>query len=845
MAPAIPTNVKRNAAGHPTTGGKDAIIAQAYNQKTATKAAITTSDPVEPENDKDGQNNNEDGQKNDKGGQNDDEDSESDDDEPFIIENPAAAQRDAQSDGENEGSDNNDDEDVDQAGSGEKKELSDEDLVLWEGIFDDDNQETYLQDEVFIEGTYYRNHVVKELRSEYCTVVTKGTLNTFELPTKTGPKKAPKLSIEDSERKTLEAKRKTLEASVRGLLWGNWMPVDSIYELLVLLMASLQVENNNMWYIVPAEYTLVPDEAGPPALPKDSEEEGLFDNANYTVHLVQFGKAKVYNKEREDRHIAVLIRQKKTGSTWFLDSSGATEASRKKHKENAVKALRKWMDGELPKQNLKAKDGKHVLHVGVDDIPKQPKNEGFSCSLHAILNAMVFLRLGVLGWHHITRWKGDVNAADQKDKAKGNTYVAFNELIKCFFALLRVKEEKTPSGSLEFGNWPNGLNNDYHMVHAKKRRERGWLDGTLGKAGAGGKNDEIDDDASEAPKPAKTKSSKQARAPVTAAASGLPSPTKKARKTTAATSSSPRKRKAQSAPAEDDAADNNQPTTATSPRPSKRQKTPPPASTDVPDHNAADDISDAMDWETHEEEAHGNMKKLLEINGRDRAAVQKHLRKVDTLTKNLQDSRTDCEEILRQNDAERKALEKQFNQFLAVAARQRKRKRAAANSEPEPEQDGEAATTAAEADAPLSPATEKRPMASPRKSSAQRKADDRNGNLPTPASQSATSVNGEEDEEAQAPPSKRRKSDSAPEGLESPSSSGAGDTPSESSEQEESPSADQEANQGAALSEEESEGESEAESDIDQDDARDAPTEENEADAAVAVSKESIISEED
>ncbi|KAK3359582.1 hypothetical protein B0T25DRAFT_533333 [Lasiosphaeria hispida] len=143
-----------------------------------------------------------------------------------------------------------------------------------------------------------------------------------------------------------------------------------------------------------------------------SKDVAGFENAGYTVHFVHF--------HVPSNHFALIIRQKESNKAWYLDSVKGDRESRKKR---ATETFNKWLSDSGTCHQLKEAD-----HTIVN-VPEQ--DDGWSCGLHAIANAVAFCRFKVLGWHKIPRWPRD------------DPQLMLDELIKSIHAILRTQ---TPKG---------------------------------------------------------------------------------------------------------------------------------------------------------------------------------------------------------------------------------------------------------------------------------------------------------------------------------------------------------------------------------------------------------------
>ncbi|KAK4236194.1 hypothetical protein C8A03DRAFT_17140, partial [Achaetomium macrosporum] len=178
------------------------------------------------------------------------------------------------------------------------------------------------------------------------------------------------------------------------------------------------------WFILPEHYTLLvrpqldshaeedeetekEDEATEKAFPlgesglytdqEKSHHETAFDKAKFTIHFVHF---------KWPEHWAVIIYRLKTGDSWFIDSlyrryktrdNDEEEKAYRDRSEGARKALTTW----LKESNRPIPEGgQHHCVASTYQV------DFWSCGLHAIANAMAFIRFEVLRWNNIPDWKG-------------------------------------------------------------------------------------------------------------------------------------------------------------------------------------------------------------------------------------------------------------------------------------------------------------------------------------------------------------------------------------------------------------------------------------------------------
>ncbi|KAH6641202.1 hypothetical protein F5144DRAFT_484532 [Chaetomium tenue] len=178
----------------------------------------------------------------------------------------------------------------------------------------------------------------------------------------------------------------------------EWLDDEHIHHLAERLItwcqdqdrARLGNRNSEDWWIIPDAYhlRLAGDEESPPLghfLDEDVEEyielHDKFDKAKFTVHMVH-----------HVNHWAVLIYQTSNGNTFYLDSM---PAGRRDRSDLALEGFQEWLEAS-------DKD----IHTGAEHVlVRVPSQEdAWSCGLHAVVNAMAFLRYESLGWDKIEGW---------------------------------------------------------------------------------------------------------------------------------------------------------------------------------------------------------------------------------------------------------------------------------------------------------------------------------------------------------------------------------------------------------------------------------------------------------
>ncbi|KAL2020589.1 hypothetical protein VTK56DRAFT_8177 [Thermocarpiscus australiensis] len=189
----------------------------------------------------------------------------------------------------------------------------------------------------------------------------------------------------------------------------KYLDGEGIFHLAERLMSWIQDQEHarlggwftRKWWIVPECYTLLAGRSGSSQpniyggkAPKlgDPNQHGdrtqdahNFNRALFTVHFVHFS--------RPVEHWAVVIRQGSTGNTWYMDSVRRTAAARS---EKAKRALSDWL------QRSGLRDPEAAVHTLVQC---REQEDSWSCGLHAIANAMAFIRFEALGWGQIPAWR--------------------------------------------------------------------------------------------------------------------------------------------------------------------------------------------------------------------------------------------------------------------------------------------------------------------------------------------------------------------------------------------------------------------------------------------------------
>lgn len=170
------------------------------------------------------------------------------------------------------------------------------------------------------------------------------------------------------------------EARLGSLLAGKWWVAPHAY---VLLAGSSAASDATQ----PGHRGAQTPELGDQSRFGDLAQEHLesFDKARFTVHFVHF---------HLPEHWAVIILQRSTGNSWYIDSQPGRWTGWRNAKAYSV--FKDWLQ-----RSRRPLPGRAV-HTSV---PGRDQMDGWSCGLHAIANAMAFIRFEVLGWHQIPEWR--------------------------------------------------------------------------------------------------------------------------------------------------------------------------------------------------------------------------------------------------------------------------------------------------------------------------------------------------------------------------------------------------------------------------------------------------------
>lgn len=136
-------------------------------------------------------------------------------------------------------------------------------------------------------------------------------------------------------------------------------------------------------------------------------DKDRFERALFTAHIVHFTGVE---------HWALIIRQKSTGNTWYIDSNPCVELSRR-----SLKALMIFKD-RLRRSGISDPEGAvHKIVVSTK------QDDDWSCGLHVIANIMAFIRFEVPRWNEIHGW-GGINARQMR-----------KQLLSCLHSLMGLR----------------------------------------------------------------------------------------------------------------------------------------------------------------------------------------------------------------------------------------------------------------------------------------------------------------------------------------------------------------------------------------------------------------------
>lgn len=199
---------------------------------------------------------------------------------------------------------------------------------------------------------------------------------------------------------------------------------EEVYFSMRRLMARMQTQNGaflghfaqRRWWIANPGYVLKLDEAtnyiGDETLSPYKVVYGIksgdrtdFLAATVTIHLVQ--------SVAGGAHFSLLIHHVPTGNTWYMDSSGS---GRQLRFNKAKEEFQQWLQKSgLPDGSTKNPPPVHRHRL----VPVQ--NDPWSCGLHCIMNALIFVRFGVFGWDRVGAWNDPTSAMDALKKSLHHT----------------------------------------------------------------------------------------------------------------------------------------------------------------------------------------------------------------------------------------------------------------------------------------------------------------------------------------------------------------------------------------------------------------------------------------
>ncbi len=239
--------------------------------------------------------------------------------------------------------------------------------------------------------------------------------------------------------------------TLRQVRREEYLDHDGIYRLAERLTAWLQDQPSARhlgpvdWWIAPAVYILQvvqkgdkrttaypqpPPRLGDPVLDDEgaraahgdrSRDWDDFGRALFTIHFVHIDDNENAGNS-SFLHYGLLIYQKSSGSTWYMDSQ---RDNRRARSMAARKAFNAWLRiSGLP--GVHGTRPPNHAHYTVA-VPEQA--DGWTCGLHSIAHAAAFIRLGVMGWHHIDRWGA----------ARNPCRAMHADLTRSLHALMRMK----------------------------------------------------------------------------------------------------------------------------------------------------------------------------------------------------------------------------------------------------------------------------------------------------------------------------------------------------------------------------------------------------------------------
>lgn len=119
-----------------------------------------------------------------------------------------------------------------------------------------------------------------------------------------------------------------------------------------------------------------------------SGDQTSFEAAMVTVHLVQSGA-------NRSSHFSMLVHHVPTGNTWYMDSGEDGEI----RSDLADAEFQRWLQNAgFEIGSSKTPPARHEYR----QVPTQ--NDDWTCGLHSLMNALVFVRFGVFGWDQVRAW---------------------------------------------------------------------------------------------------------------------------------------------------------------------------------------------------------------------------------------------------------------------------------------------------------------------------------------------------------------------------------------------------------------------------------------------------------
>ncbi|KAK3403375.1 hypothetical protein B0T20DRAFT_400803, partial [Sordaria brevicollis] len=157
--------------------------------------------------------------------------------------------------------------------------------------------------------------------------------------------------------------------------------------------------------------------------------------ASYTVHWVCY---------TDTNHIAVIIREAKTGHSWYFDSASAHSQNDENH-QLVLSGLHRW----CLKYNINIPNGNRHRQVVII-----PHDLAWTCGLHSIAHTLAFLRFGLLGWHDVPRYK-KLQSNESKLKEMRHDLMKALELSMGYRPTIRLPEHYDNSDNVGLFRFPS------------------------------------------------------------------------------------------------------------------------------------------------------------------------------------------------------------------------------------------------------------------------------------------------------------------------------------------------------------------------------------------------------